>query len=915
MTEEIIQDTAPVEEKKIYPYVSLHNYTSFSIFQSLIKPIDLFKRAKELGMKAIAVTDAGSCAGLWDSYKASKETGVKLIAGCTFNFVDDVENKELRIRNIVLIAKNAVGYRNLLTLSKIGYDNFIISRKNPVPRIDWNLLITYKEGLICLTGDSSGIISRLLNDKKFDEAEIQAKKLHEIFGDDLAIELQPNALKRTLNNFNELADQAFTNRQLKKLGEKLNIKLVAATNSYYINPSQYKAHDAWLAVGSGQPASSGNRLSFNVNDFYVKSGEEVFNFFARTYGGEFAKQLLLNSLSLAKKCEKPEWIEPKFSNPDGKEMPIFPVKDQDDYQEFHEWRRTRGKDLADDVMYLRFKCKQGLINRKIIDERRSEYNNRVKEELDVFEFHGFCSYILIVSDILDNARKNNIPVGVGRGSCGGSLVGYLLNIHQADPIKYDLIFARFLNKEKTDYPDIDMDFSTIGRESVINYIMNKYGKEYFASISNLITMKPKVYAKSIARTFMYGGDRKSAVQVGALLADCIPKEINNVTSLFEHAPLFTEYSKKYTELKEYAEDFNAKFIAWGTHAAGIIISKRPLMGLVPLRLDKEHQIVLEYEKERTEQNGLVKMDILGLETLDIIEQTYNLIKKSGKTPPPYILDYDLNDKKTYDLISSGDTFGVFQLGTSGGTIELCRKIQPKQLDDLAIINSLARPSAKDIRENFIKTKNGEIEIDIMHPKLERAFKPTYGFGLYEECLMYLAQDVAGWSLHAADGLRKMTKDKGKNKDKTKALREKFINDSEINGVKREDAENIWDDVVSEFQGYGFNKSLSLFTNIDIYNLEGKYLTTKFIKDIEIGDYVRSRDEMTKEEIFVEVKNVHDHNILPIFEIELNTGEKIKCTMNHKFRVMENGEMLPLWKIIKEELTIIVDTVTIKPEVN
>ncbi len=374
-------------------------------------------------------------------------------------------------------------------------------------------------------------------------------------------------------------------------------------------------------------------------------------------------------------------------------------------------------------------------------------------------------------------------------------------------------------------------------------------------------MKPKVYAKSIARTFMYGGDRSEAVKVGATLADCIPKEINNVTSLFEHAPLFNEYAKKYHELKDFAEDFNAKFIAWGTHACGIVIGKRPLIGNFPLRIDKDGNTVLEFDKDRSEDNGLIKMDILGLENLDIIEQTNELIKQFGKTPPPLVLDFDANDEKTYDLICAGDTLLVFQLGTSSGTIELCKKIQPRKLDDLAIINALTRPSAKDIREDFVKTRNGEIKLELLHPNLERAFKPTYGFGLYEECLMYLAQDVAGWSLNEADTLRKMTKDKGKNKDKTKVLREKFINDSEINKVKREDAEKIWDEVVANFSGYGFNRAHAIFYGMLGYHTA--YLKAHFPLEYLVANLMSKVDAntpMAKENVAKIKEEIRKRNI-------------------------------------------------------
>lgn len=893
MTEEKIQE---VEEKKvIYPYVSLHNYTNFSIFLSLIKPAALFKRAKELGMKAIAVTDLGVCAGLWDAWKESKSE-IKLIAGCTFNFVDDVANKESRLRNIVLIAKNATGYKNLLKLSKEGFDNFIITRKNPTSRIDWKLLEKYKDGLICLTGDSSGIISRLLNDKNFEEAEIQAKHLQNIFGDDLAFELQPNALKRILNNFNESADQTYTNRQLKKLGEKLNIKLVAATNSLYVNKEDYQAHDAWLALGSGQPINSGNRLSFNVNDFYIKSGEEVFEFFRRTKGYKsdgtdedgikFAKELLLNSVILAKRCEKPEWIDPKFSNPSGFELPVFPVKDQYDYNEFLDWQKNQKQILDDNVQYLRFKCiknyKLQISSKEEYSSIKNIYKERIYKELDVLEDRGLCGYMLIVSDFIEWSKKNNISIGPGRGSCAGSLVAYLLGIHEADPIKYGLVMERFHNKSKAGLADIDSDISAINRYKLEEYLINKYGASNVAHISNYNMMTPKPYVKAIARTFMYGGDRKEAVRIGTMLADLLPKEAKTVANIFEHSPLLAEYSKKYKELATYSKIFGNNPIAISTHAAGVIIGKRELAGLIPLRRDRDGNISVELHKDTAEETGMVKMDLLGLSTLDDIDNTYKLIKKNNKIIPYEKFNYHEYDKETYDLISRGDTMCVFQLGKSAGTIELCKKYQPKSIEDLAIITTLARPASKEIREDYFKVKNGEEKFELLHPLLERAFKETLGFALYDESLLILAEDIAGWDLAEADKLRKLTKEKGKNPAKVKKWKEEFIaNALERKNIKTELSEKIWTDIIEPFGLYSFNKShavsYSLITFHTAYlkaHYPIEFLVANLMQKVQSGAK-SAKDEVNKIKEEIRKTNI---NIVPP---DINTSDQYYTIIDDK----------------------------------
>lgn len=800
-------------------FVSLHNQTDFSILDSLISPKALFQRAKELGQTAIAVTDHGTLAATWDALKASRETGVKLIIGCECYFLDDASNTEAKFRHLILLAKNAVGYRNLLTLNKKGFDQGHTLGKRVYPVIDWKLLDQYHEGLICLTACGNGIISQLLTNSKFDEAEKTILRLQQIFGNDFGIEIQPNNMQRGSNIFNDKIDQGFLNRQLINLGKKHNIRVVPACNAHYLKKEDNKMHDVFLAIGSHQPVYSNFRLRYPVSDFYLKTGDEVKAFFTRNYGEDYAEELCANTLFFADMCEKPDWIDPKYSNPSGKELPIFPVKDEPNYQGFLDWQshqEERVKLLEEDKQFLRYQCEKLFDSRikGLTSENRKQYEDRLAEELDVIEFHGFSSYMLIVADFIDWARKNDIAVGDGRGSVGGSLIGFLLGIHQADPIKYNLIFARFHNKEKSSFPDIDTDFAPSGRARVQAYLRKKYGEDHVAHVSNVNTITPKVYARDISRACELGGSKEEAVRIGNDVADCIPSDIHSIDDAIAKVPLFTEYCKKYPELMEYKE-ICGKYRAWSTHAGGIIISARPLTGLVPLRKDKDGSLAIEYDKDKAEENGLVKMDTLGLSTLDIIGETMNIIKDRGKEVPTNI-DYDEYDKLSYDVITSGDTFCIFQLGTSGGTIDLCRRIKPKSINDLANINALARPSARDMRNDFIKTRNGEKPMTLLHPKLERAFNSTYGFGLYEECLMYLAQDIAGWSLHSADRLRKLTKEKGKNPKKAQAWRLEFITDAIKLGVNEDIAKRIWDEVVDKFQGYGFNVSHAVLYSMTGY---------------------------------------------------------------------------------------------------
>lgn len=876
----------------------------------LVKPLDLLQRAKEFGQKAFAITDHGTLAGAWDGLKAARKTEIKLIIGCEMNFADNFDDN-VPLRHIILLAKNAEGYRNLLTLNKLGYDNLIVAFKKAIPRIDWKLLQEYSTGLICTTACGNGIISQLIMQKNNEKALETAKKLQQIFGDDLALELQPHQLRRKANPYTGAVDQALINIGLKKIGETLGIKCIVTNNTHYLEKDHHDAHDVLLAIGSGQPITSGQRLIYGVKDFYLKQTDEIVNFFTRwsalynDVDPEFINKLFSNTVELADRCEFPDWIDPKYSNPSGKELPKFPIYKQDDYEDFLAWNKDA---VADDAQYLRYRCEIGQqqkIDSGILDKSKlEEYQARIAEELDVLESRGFSSYMLIVADYVDWAKKNDIMVGSGRGSVGGSYVAYLLGIHQADPFKYGLIFARFQNKQKASEPDIDLDFPPSGREKVQNYIRRIYGEEYVAHVSNINTITPKVYARDISRTFEFGDiDRSKAAEIGNEIADSIPADVKNVTKALEEAPLFAEYAKQYPELEKYAAFIGGKARAWSTHAGGIVIGSRPLTGLVPVRKDVHGQLAVEYDKERAEENGLVKMDTLGLETLDIIKDCYNIIRKLGKETPAEPFDYNKYDEKTYDLIGRGDVFCVFQLG--GMATALCRAVKPKNIEDISLINALVRPSSKAIVNDLIKVRSGEITMDLLHPVLHRAFGDTYGFGLYEECLMYLAQDVAGWDLHLADRLRKMTKEKGKNPEKVEGWRKEFIADAQSKkGLTEELATQIWSSI-EVYSAYGFNKSIYFLQTVDIFTKSGDFILSKPIRDIKPGEFVRSRDEKTGKDIYVEVIGNHDHGDLDVVEVELDTGEIVKCTTDHKFRVQETGEMLPLWKILDKDYSIVV----------
>lgn len=858
-------------------FVNLHNQTQYSILDSILTPKLLFNKAKELGQNAVAVTDHGTLAAAWSSLKASKDSKVKLLMGLESYFKFKISDSDERMKHIIFIAKNAIGYKNLLTINKKGFDNNFFVGKRIYPVIDLDIIEKHSEGLICLTACGNGIISQLLMNKENEKAEEVLLKLKNIFKDNLAIEVQANNMKRNSNVYNDEIDQQFLNRSLINLGKKHSIKIVPTSNSHYLNKQDHDVHDALLAIGSHQTIYSNFRLKYNAPEFYLKSEEEVKSFFSRNYGEDFAAEICNNTQHFADMCEYPDWIDPKYSNPSGKELPIYPVKDEKDYNLFLEWLKTQSEDIKqidEDKQYLRYKCEIELSNKFPNDPI---YRERLEKELDTIYYCGVSSYMLVVADYINWAKNNKVSVGPGRGSVAGSLVAYLLKIHEADPIKYGLVFERFHNKLKTSYSDIDLDFSQAGRDSVKEYLVKKYGEDHVAHITNLNTITPKVYVKDISRVNELGGSKEEAVKVGNNLADMIPNDMKNIDDVLK-IPLLAENLKFYPEIAKY-KDIAGKLRALSTHAGGIVISARPLTGLVPLRKDKDGILSIEYDKDVVEENGLVKLDLLGISTLDLIDLTYDLIRKNNKEVPE--IDFDKYDEKTYDLISSGNTFCVFQFGKSSGTIDLCKKIKPKTIEDLAVITALARPAVKEIREDLIKVKNGKKDMSFIHPLLKEAFASTYGFPLYDESLLILARDVAGWDLGEADKLRKLTKEKGKNPEKALKWKKEFIEGAEKNKVRKEISEKIWVDIVEPYGRYAFNKSHAVVYSMISYKTA--YLKAHYPIEFLLANLmmqVNSNAPDAKDNIQKIKKEMRDNKI-KILPPDINKSEMVYTLIDDK----------------------------------
>lgn len=854
-------------------FVNLHNYSNYSILQSLPSPTALVKRAKEIGQPSVALTDRGTLAGAWEAFKAARDADIKLIIGCDFYFAEDRTVKEDKLKHLTLLATSHKGYRNILALNKEGFETSVIAGRKVLSVIDWKLLEGHSEDLICLTGCANGVVAQYLNAENPEKAEENLVRLIKIFGkEQLAVELQAHNLNRGATIYEEKIDQVFTNRQMNLLAEKHDLRVVATSSTFYLKKEDAELHDVLLSIGAMQPMYSNARPKYiSSPHFYLKTGEEIFKFFSRTLGKDRAKELVDNSIFFADKCEPSKWIDPKFSNPSGKELPLYPIKDDEFYDDFIVWLDEQSqliKKLPVDQAFLRFQCER-LLKKRIPISEHQKYKERIEKELDTFEYQNASSYMLIVADYISWARKNGVSVGPGRGSCGGSLVAYLLDIHRVNPFQYGLVFERFYNKLKKDFSDIDTDFARDTRYKVEEYIIQKYGKDHVAHVSNAVGITPKVYVRDIARSCEFGGDRKKAVEIGNAIADSFLAAHKSIDAIIDNSALFNEYAKIYPKVLQYKSICGA-LRGSSTHAAGIVIGSRPLHNIVPIRKDKDGSVAIEYNKDSAEENGLVKMDLLGLSTLDIIDRVKDLIKKNGKVVPE--IDYDKYDEKTYDLITSGNTFGVFQFGTSAGTIDLCKKIKPKSIEDLAVITTLARPASAEIREDFIKTREKGGMNKLIHPSLKNALKESFGFPLYDESLLILAEDVAGWDLAEADKLRKLTKEKGKNPLKVEKWHQEFLEGGKNNNIHEETAKQIWEAIIVPFGRYSFNKAHAIAYSMISYTTA--YLKAHFPLEFLLANLMEelNSNALNSEENVVKIKKEIKNLGIKILPPNINSSE-------------------------------------------
>lgn len=753
-------------------FVHLHVHTEYSLLDGANRIKDLIKRTKELGMDSIAITDHGVMYGVVDFYKEAVNNGIKPIIGCEIyttagSRFDKKDGRDSDPGHMVLLAKNNVGYKNLMKIVSIGFTEGFYYK----PRVDMEVLEKYSEGLIALSACLSGDIPKAILNNNYKKAEELALKLNSIFGqDNFYLELQMNGIE----------EQNIVNQQLIKLSRETGIPLIATNDAHYLRREDARAHEILLCIQTGKSINDEDRMMFSSDDFYIKSPEEMEELFKNI------PEAISNTVSVAQRCnvelEFNKLHLPQFSVPEGREP----------YE------------------YLRSLCYQGFERRYPEEERDEDKKNRLEYELSIIKQMGYVDYFLIVGDFIRYAKENGIMVGPGRGSAAGSLVAYCLEITNIDPIKYSLLFERFLNPERISMPDIDIDFCFERRQEVIDYVVEKYGKDRVAQIITFGTMAARAVIRDVGRALdMPYGD----VDV---IAKMIPFQPG--MSIDKALELNPELKQQYEEDEKVRELINTARLLEGmprhasTHAAGVIISKDPLTEYVPLQ-KSEGSVTTQFTMGLLEELGLLKMDFLGLRTLTVIRDAVNLIKKNHGREIG-INELKMDDPKVFKLIGEGKTSGVFQLESAGMT-QFMKELQPSSFEDIIAGISLYRPGPMDQIPRYIKYKRNPELIKYDHPLLEGILNVTYGCMVYQEQVMQVVRELAGYSMGRADLVRRaMAKKKISVMEQERKNFIHGIDDEEgniivmgavRNGVDEETANKIFDEMM-DFASYAFNKS-------------------------------------------------------------------------------------------------------------
>lgn len=874
-------------------FVNLHAHSKEgSMLDAIQSYTELIDRAKFLGMGTTALTDHGAINAIYQAHKYATKQGIKLIPGDEFYFRNSLDdNTERGNKHLVLIATNKVGWSNILKLNYMGWQQQRTIFMKQYPVITWdNLKTNGCEGIIALTACSSGIIARDIIAGNEEQTHCHIKNLKDIFGDNLFLEVQPHSLKVEKEIDGEMkvvVDQVAVNNRLVKLGKEYDIKLTATCDPHYLK-GDHDLHDVMLAIKDKKAISDNSRHRYSVNEFYLKPGSAIIDFF----GAELGVELIKNSQLINQRCEVPTYLEA----PKKPRLPHFPVQDTKDYGEFKIWKEQNvNKNMDDDIAYLRYKTSIGFQNiyNHLEAEQVDEYYQRLRKELGVIENRGFSSYMLIVADYVNWAKENNVRVGYGRGSGGGSLVGYLTGIIGADPMKHKLLFERFINKDKVALPDFDVDFSM--PEKVVDYMKKKYGSKRVAQVSNVMTLTPKVIIKDLSRSLELGSMPEDSPEERKTKSFQLANEINKVMPDAETIEEAMKASKelsvfmnKYPELLKNAKRLQNIERQSGVHAAAIVLSDEDLDGIVPVRCDKQGNLVLAYDKDITEEVGFVKFDFLGVETLNVVDETFKIVEQ--RTGIKLDMNIKDGDPDVYKMLGDGDTKCVFQLEAS--LTPLCKMIKPKNIDDLAVITTIGRPGVPlEDRRDYIDRRFGRKPVELLHPQMANSTLTTYGVLVYEEQLMFLAKDIANWEFDKSDALRKITK----LKEKGIALQEKtgkeFISDAIKNGIEPDKAQLVWDRVV-QFGKYSFNcLGAEQMIDTEYGQVSIKDIIEKYKLNIKVATFIDGKRE------YVYPSYGKCTGEKEVFKVELEDGSFIYSTNDHTY--IHNNEWRELRQIVQE----------------
>lgn len=750
-------------------FVHLHIHSEFSLLDGANRIKDLPVRAKELGMKAMAITDHGVMYGVIDFYKACKKEGIKPIIGCEVYVASrtrfDKEAQDKKYYHLILLAKNNKGYQNLSKLVSLGFTEGYYYK----PRIDLEILEKYHEGIICLSGCLAGAVSQAILNGNIEEAENVAKWHHNVFGEDYYLEIQNNGVK----------EQVMVNQKIIQIARRFNIPIVATNDAHYLKRDDAYNHEVLLCIQTGKRMTDEDRMRFETDELYVKSPEEMSEYFKNF------PDAIENTVKIAEKCN----VEFEFGHTI---LPNYDVPPE----------------YATHYDYFKKLCDDG-IKKRYGENPSQEILDRAAYELKIISQMGYVDYYLIVWDYINYAKSVGIPVGPGRGSGAGSILAYAIGITDIDPMKYNLLFERFLNPERISMPDFDVDFCYERRGEVIDYVERKYGKDHVSQIITFGTMSARMVIRDVGRALdmPYAECDKLAKMIPNELHITIKKAMEQNKELRD----LYEQDDEMHKMLDIAMALEGMPRQASTHACGIVITKEPVDTYVPLYV-RDGQISTQFIMTTLEELGLLKMDFLGLRTLTVIQDAIDLVKENRGIDVEF--DKDMNDPNVYKLWQNGESVGIFQFESQGMT-NFMKELKPDCLEDIIAGVSLYRPGPMDQIPRYIKNKKDPEHAEYTHPSLIPILKVTYGCMVYQEQVMQIVRDLAGYSLGRADLVRRAM---GKKKlDVMAKEREYFIHGQADesgnvvikgcirNGIDEASANKIFDEM-AEFAKYAFNKS-------------------------------------------------------------------------------------------------------------